>query len=91
MTGKNLEERHDIHGRPYYWTHWLDKDTARQEDSDIARLMEGYVTLTPLCLDLTDYRMMERLRECVGERARHPGESQDLMRHTEKDPESSSG
>lgn len=63
MSGKNLDERKDIKGRPYYWIHWLDEDTAKLEGSDIARLMEGYVTITPLCLDLTDYKMVERLRE----------------------------
>ena len=65
ITGKNLDERHDIHGRPYYWIHWLDKDGSDLKGSDIVCLNDGYVTVTPLCLDLTDYKMMEVLRESL--------------------------
>ncbi len=63
LSGKNLDERLDIHGRPYYWIHWRDDDEVKEDDSDISALTSGHVTITPLCIDLTDYRMVDILRE----------------------------
>lgn len=54
-------ERKDPMGRPYYWP-------PRERTSDPAGLntdnrwvTEGYVTLTPLTYDLTDYRQMDAM------------------------------
>jgi len=64
-VGKALDARMDAKGRPYFWIHWLDKDEKSAPGSDISRLDEGYITVTPLCLDLTDYKLMETLRETL--------------------------
>jgi 5'-nucleotidase len=53
-----LDERVDPRGRPYYWIGG-DTPTGIPEDgTDIGALCEGYVSLTPLQLDLTAYNSM---------------------------------
>ncbi|MGB3841112.1 MAG: 5'/3'-nucleotidase SurE, partial [Bacteroidales bacterium] len=55
-------KRIDPHGIPYYW---LDGDfvfTDEGEDNDEAIVKQGYISLTPLSLDMTDYNIMDYLR-----------------------------
>lgn len=52
----------DPSGREYYWigggsVHW-----EGPEDSDFQAVRDGYVSLTPLHLDLTNYRLLEEIR-----------------------------
>ena len=56
-----LVSREDPRGRPYYWIGG-DAPTGVPEDgTDFGALAEGYVSVTPLHLDLTAYRAMEEL------------------------------
>ncbi|MCY4572277.1 MAG: 5'/3'-nucleotidase SurE [Gemmatimonadetes bacterium] len=53
----------DPSGREYYWigggvTHW-----NGGPDSDFRAVRDGYVSVTPLHLDLTSYRRLDELRE----------------------------
>lgn len=58
-----LIERQDPRGRPYYWIGG-EVPTGRSEaGTDIGALNEGYVSVTPLRLDLTDHEFLQRLRE----------------------------
>ncbi len=55
-------ERKDPRGQSYYW---LDGDEMLEDgalESDDRVLAEGYASLTPLQLDLTDYAFLEELR-----------------------------
>ena len=65
VTGKQLDERFDAKGRPYYWVSWMGKGSDEFPNSDIASLSENFITITPLNLDLTDYKVMEQLREHI--------------------------
>jgi len=57
-----LTQRLDPKARPYYWLGG-DRDHATgSQDSDVDFLHSGYVTVTPLMLDLTSYTMLEGLR-----------------------------
>ncbi|HHW59230.1 MAG: 5'/3'-nucleotidase SurE [Bacteroidales bacterium] len=59
---ERFEKRIDPHGIPYYW---LDGDfvfTDEGEDNDEAIVKQGYISLTPLSLDMTDYNIMDYLR-----------------------------
>ncbi len=52
----------DPSGREYYWigggsVHW-----QGPEDSDFQAARDGYVSVTPLHLDLTSYRLLEEIR-----------------------------
>jgi 5'-nucleotidase len=57
-----LSERVDPKGRPYYWIGGERNDQADRPDVDIELLKKGYITVTPLCLDLTDYKTIDNLR-----------------------------
>jgi 5'-nucleotidase len=63
-TAKQLDAKEDKKGRPYYWIHWGDEALSElQPGSDLAALQEGYITVTPINLDLTDYKVLEQMRE----------------------------
>jgi 5'-nucleotidase len=58
-----LEPRQDPRGRPYYWIGGEAPTGVLEEGTDIGVLAQGYVTVTPLQLDLTAYTVMEALKE----------------------------
>ncbi len=58
-----LVTRLDPRGHPYYWIGGEAPVGVRDEGTDIAALAEGYISVTPLQLDLTAYGMIETLRE----------------------------
>ncbi|MCI0519439.1 MAG: 5'/3'-nucleotidase SurE [Chloroflexi bacterium] len=57
-----LVPRQDPRGRPYYWIGGEAPTGVREDGTDIGALSQGYVSITPLMLDLTDYRAMEVLQ-----------------------------
>ncbi|MFZ2098120.1 MAG: 5'/3'-nucleotidase SurE [Anaerolineales bacterium] len=58
-----LDRRMDPRGRPYYWIGG-DTPTGIPEDgTDIGALSDGYVSLTPLQLDLTAYNAMGSIKK----------------------------
>ena len=56
-----LVERVDPRKRPYYWIGGDAPSGIPDDGTDIGALSEGYVSITPLHLDLTDYPMAQRL------------------------------
>lgn len=58
-----LSERVDPKGRPYFWLGGDRDNTADSPGVDIEWLEKGYVTVTPLRLDLTDYETLEKMRK----------------------------
>lgn len=61
-VSKSLDVRKDIKGHPYYWVHWGDEQITHQPGSDLAAIQEKYISVTPINLDLTDYKLLERMR-----------------------------
>ncbi len=58
-----LVRRVDPKGKPYYWIGG-DVPTGIPEDgTDIGALANGYVSITPIRMDMTDYRFMEALAD----------------------------
>jgi len=56
------ERRVDPWGRPYFWiTAELARDFEREPHSDLWALAQGYVSVTPLHYDLTNYEAMAEL------------------------------
>ena len=55
-------ERVDPKGRTYYWIGGQSADWEDDPKSDFAALAEGFVSVTPLHLDLTNYKVMDQLR-----------------------------
>lgn len=59
-----MERRIDPRGKPYYWSSAdpLEHYTV-DEGSDIQALAQGYITVTPLKFDLTDFSTLENLKQ----------------------------
>lgn len=62
-VGVSITGRVDPKKRPYYWLGGERDNTANKPGVDIDLLYKGHVTITPLCMDMTDYKMMETLRK----------------------------
>lgn len=58
-----LVERRDPRGRAYYWIGGDWPTGIPDQGTDIGALEEGYVSITPIHLDLTDYPRLEKLRQ----------------------------
>ena len=58
-----VDERTDPRGRPYYWIEEGQNDWEPHDRSDYQAVVDGYVSVTPLQPDLTDYTAFERLAQ----------------------------
>ena len=56
-----LDERSDPRGNPYYWIGGDAPTGVPERGTDVGALAEGYVSVTPLQLDLTAYRALTDL------------------------------
>ncbi len=56
-----LDRRLDPRGRPYYWIGGKSPTGVPEEGTDFGSLAEGYVSITPLQLDMTAYQSMDSL------------------------------
>ncbi|MGH9458582.1 MAG: 5'/3'-nucleotidase SurE [Thermoanaerobaculia bacterium] len=61
--GEGVVERLDPRGRKYYWIGGEPPVWTREEGTDIRAIDEGYVSITPLHLDLTHHASFEALAE----------------------------
>ena len=52
----------DPSGKEYYWIGGGEVTWSGDVDSDFGAVHEGYVSVTPLHLDLTNYRLLEEIR-----------------------------
>ncbi|MFQ5617062.1 MAG: 5'/3'-nucleotidase SurE [Anaerolineales bacterium] len=57
-----LDRREDPRGRPYFWIGGDVPTGVPENGTDVGALSKGYVSITPLQLDLTAYHAMERLK-----------------------------
>ncbi len=56
------DRRADPRGRPYFWlTDEGERGHSDPAETDLAALRAGYVTITPLQHDLTEYKQLDRL------------------------------
>lgn len=62
--GEKLECRQDPKGRDYYWIGGpCDEPYDDLPGADYMQMRKGFITVTPLQMDLTNYRALEELRE----------------------------
>ena len=59
----SVAERHDPKGRPYYWIEEGQDDWQPHDRSDRQAVHDGFVSVTPLQLDLTNYKAMDVLKK----------------------------
>jgi len=57
-----LDMRKDPRNRPYYWIGGDAPTGVQEAGTDIGALAQGFVSITPLHLDLTDYHALEKLQ-----------------------------
>lgn len=60
------EKRLDRNGRPYYWTGFKTLVHSEEVGTDVWAISHGYASVTPLQLDMTDYRVLGHLGEHLG-------------------------
>jgi 5'-nucleotidase len=58
-----LIEKEDPRGRPYYWIGGRDPVWETHEGTDFQAVHAGYVSVTPLALDLTDFQGMRDMAQ----------------------------
>jgi 5'-nucleotidase len=57
------EERKDPRGRSYFWNSSVFTLGETEDDTDVAALRDGYITVTPLHFDLTHYPMLREWKD----------------------------
>ncbi len=63
--GDEILERIDPRGEPYVWIGGLRSDGEFQEGTDLAAVAKGYISVTPLHMDMTHRASFERLRAAL--------------------------
>jgi len=58
-----FERRYDPRGRTYYWMGGKAIESDNSTDSDVTAVKEGFISVTPVHFDLTDYKLMDVLRD----------------------------
>jgi len=58
-----FQKRVDPRGRSYYWLAGTLVDTSEEEDTDIAAIKRGCISVTPIQFDLTNYQLLEMLEK----------------------------
>jgi 5'-nucleotidase len=56
-----VDARKDLRGRSYFWIGGPEVDVSGTPDSDGIAVRDGFVSITPLDLDLTSHRLLEQL------------------------------
>ena len=59
----DLTARHDPGGRPYYWLGGGKRVDMPDNGSDVGAILNGYVSITPITLDMTAYSFVDDLKE----------------------------
>ena len=57
-----FEERRDPRGNTYYWMGGGVVEEDQDAQSDVTAVQEGYISITPIHLDLTDYRLIDTFK-----------------------------
>ena len=64
--GDELVERIDPRGQPYVWIGGLRCDEDLREGSDLQAVADGWISVTPIHMDMTQRSSIERLRGAFG-------------------------
>jgi len=58
-----LEKRIDPRGKPYYWIAGDPPSGIKEDGTDFGALAEGYISITPLKMDMTDFVLLEKMKK----------------------------
>jgi 5'-nucleotidase len=64
--GDAIVEKTDPRGRKYYWIGGQELDFVEEEGTDFYATKDGYISVTPIHLDLTNYRSLDALQGVDG-------------------------
>jgi 5'-nucleotidase len=59
---EEFDERHDPHGRKYYWLTGDFLNFDKGKDTDVWALKNNYISVVPVQFDLTHYKLKEKLQ-----------------------------
>jgi 5'/3'-nucleotidase len=59
---EQMEKRLDPRQRAYYWHTVLADSATMNSGSDVAAIAEGYISITPIKCDVTDYKSIQELK-----------------------------
>ncbi len=57
-----FDRRIDLHGKVYYWQ-GAEEHTESSPDTDVIALKQGYITITPIMFDLTNYARLSSINK----------------------------
>ncbi|MCF6157539.1 MAG: 5'/3'-nucleotidase SurE [wastewater metagenome] len=60
---ETFSKRIDPSGKAYYWLVGTDKSLHHEEGTDISAINEGYISVTPLRYDLTNYHLFQEVKD----------------------------
>jgi len=60
---EDFDERTDPHGRKYYWLTGEFVNMDEGDDTDVWALEHNYVSVVPIAIDFTNYKMKQQLEE----------------------------
>jgi len=60
-VGENIVTGCDPRGKPYYWIGGSNRHSFNIPNSDIEACNNGFIAITPISLDLTDYKMLGQM------------------------------
>ena len=63
-----FEERHDPRGNTYYWLGGGVLEEEQHQDSDVNAVKQGFISITPVHLDLTDYKLIDKYQRLFDNR-----------------------
>ncbi|SCI78257.1 5'-nucleotidase surE [uncultured Clostridium sp.] len=58
----DIEERQSPHGKRYVWIGGKIKEIIQEENSDISAIEKGYISITPINIDMTNMNKIEILK-----------------------------
>ncbi len=61
----HVEERRDGRGNPYFWIVYGHEIGDPQADTDLKSVADGYISVTPLKIDMTDYDLKARFDRAI--------------------------
>jgi 5'-nucleotidase len=61
QSGLSIDERMDGRGFPYYWLRFKDRGKSVLDNSDLQAIADGYVSVSPLRIDLTAHDLVTQL------------------------------
>lgn len=66
QSGLIINERKDGRGYPYFWLGFRDRGKSVLDNSDLQAVSDGFISVTPLRIDLTAHDLVEGLARDLG-------------------------